>query len=219
MPPLHPVPPLDALDFCRAAFVTRIPGVDCTTDRDTALARLHPHHQRLLTNSGFNLPLATAEQIHGNHVTILPPAPPHPISPSSAGADGLITATPGLTLGIYVADCAAVWFADPIRRVIALVHSGKKGTELDIVGRAITRLRADFGTNPADLTVVVSPCIRPPDYEIDFAATIADQARSHGVTNFHDSGENTAADLEKFYSYRAEKGQTGRLLAVLEILQ
>ncbi len=216
--PLLPIPALEALTFCRAAFITRLPDVDCATDRETALARLHPHHQRLLTNLGFTLPLATAEQIHGNEITILSPSPPRALPPSSPKTDGLITATPGVTLGIYVADCAAVWFADPVRRVIALVHSGKKGTELDIVGRTITTLREEFGTDPADLTVVVSPCIRPPDYETDFAATIADQAKSHGVTNFHDPGENTAADLDRYYSYRQEKGQTGRMLAALEIL-
>ncbi len=203
--------PILSPPFTRAAFLTRIPGINVQTDRDTALARTRPAHALLLSEAGF-LPLATAEQIHGDQITTVT-APTH-----APGADALITVTPGLTLGIYVADCAAVWFADPIRRVIALAHSGKKGTELDIVGATIARLRDEFGTNPSDLTVTVSPCIRPPDYEIDFAATIADQASSHGVVNFHDSGANTAADLATYYSYRLERGQTGRMLAVIQIL-
>ncbi len=201
-----PTPP-----FCRAAFVTRLPGVAVATDRDTALARLRPVHDRLLTAAEFS-PLATAEQVHGNRVATATDAS------HSAGADALVTATPGVTLGIYVADCAAVWFADPVRRVIALAHSGKKGTELDIVGATIGRLRDEFGTDPAHLTVIVSPCIRPPDYEVDFAATIAEQASARGVGDFRDAGVNTAADLATYYSYRTERGQTGRMLAVLQIV-
>ncbi len=198
-------------DFCRAAFITRIPGVDVRTDRETALARLKPAHDDLLAESGFS-PIATAEQVHGNRIATVA-TPSH-----SEGVDALITDTPGLSLGIYVADCAAVWIADPTHRVIALAHSGKKGTELDIVGATINQLRERFGSHPADLTVVVSACIRPPDYEIDFARTIATQARSHGVKDFQDPGWNTAADPDAYYSYRKERGQTGRMLAVLQIL-
>ncbi len=212
--PLRSIPPLDDLGFCRAAFLTRIPDIDCRTDRETALSRLNSVHELLLTNAGFSLP-AKAEQVHGNQIATITSRQETPVP----GTDALATGTPGLCLGIYVADCAAVYFADPVRRVVALAHSGKKGTELDITTRTIDLLREKFGTDPADLTVVVSPCIRPPDYEIDFAATIADQARSAGVKSFYDPGENTAADLETFYSYRTEKGQTGRLLAALEILK
>ncbi|MGC1480810.1 MAG: laccase domain-containing protein, partial [Chthoniobacterales bacterium] len=191
------IPALDALGFCRSAFLTRVPGIDCQTDRETALIRLRQAHAALLDQAGFSPPVI-AEQVHGNEIAVLTKRPDSTIPT----VDALATSTPGLCLGIYVADCAAVYFADPVRRVIALAHSGKKGTELSIVPRTIETLRENFGSQPTDLTVVVSPCIRPPDYEIDFAATIADQAKSAGVTNFHDPGENTAADLEKFYSYR-----------------
>jgi copper oxidase (laccase) domain-containing protein len=64
---------------------------------------------------------------------------------------------------------------------------------------------------------VVSPCIRPPDYDIDFAAIIRQQANELGIANFHDSCQNTATDLEMHYSYRIEKGQTGRMLALLAL--
>ncbi len=76
----------------------------------------------------------------------------------------------------------------------------------------------NYGTNPADLVCVVSPCIRPPDYDTDFAATIRAQAAGLGITSFHDSCENTASDPTVHYSYRREKGRTGRMLALLSIL-
>ncbi|MDB4412825.1 polyphenol oxidase family protein, partial [bacterium] len=57
----------------------------------------------------------------------------------------------------------------------------------------------------------------PPHYEIDFAATIREQALDAGVppTRYHDIGLCTASDLGRFYSYRIEKGNTGRMLALL----
>jgi hypothetical protein len=61
----------------------------------------------------------------------------------------------------------------------------------------------------------LSPCIRPPHYEIDFAAEIVRQCRDAGLNEVHDSGVCTACDLQRYYSYRAEKGRTGRMLALL----
>jgi copper oxidase (laccase) domain-containing protein len=65
------------------------------------------------------------------------------------------------------------------------------------------------------MIVQLSPCIRPPHYEVDFAAEIIRQCRVLGVRNVRDCGTCTACDLRRYYSYRAEKGKTGRMLAVL----
>jgi copper oxidase (laccase) domain-containing protein len=75
-----------------------------------------------------------------------------------------------------------------------------------------------FGSNPADLTVQLSPCIRPPHYEIDFAAKIVEQLSAAGVKQIHDSGVCTACDINRYYSYRVEKGKTGRMLALLGLV-
>jgi copper oxidase (laccase) domain-containing protein len=75
----------------------------------------------------------------------------------------------------------------------------------------------EYGSNPAQMVAQLSPCIRPPDYEIDFAAEIVRQLQAAGVGHIADSGANTATDLERYYSYRVEKGRTGRLLALLSI--
>ena len=105
------------------------------------------------------------------------PESPRPVP----GADGLVTNRPGLCLAIYVADCAAVYLADREVQAIGLVHAGKKGAELGIVTEAIATMRKAFGTDPANLVVQVAPCIRPPNYEVDFAAEIVRQAREAGV--------------------------------------
>jgi copper oxidase (laccase) domain-containing protein len=79
-------------------------------------------------------------------------------------------------------------------------------------------MREKFSTKPEDLIVQLSPCIRPPHYEIDFAATIIEQCRAQGVKKIYDSGICTACDIVRYYSYRAEKGRTGRMLALLGLL-
>jgi len=76
-------------------------------------------------------------------------------------------------------------------------------------------MRKEFGCDPADMTVQLSPCIRPPNYEVDFAAMIVAQCREAGVGQVVDCGVCTAAHLDRYYSYRAEKGKTGRMLAFL----
>jgi polyphenol oxidase len=134
-----------------------------------------------------------------------------------SGCDGIITNRREVALGIHVADCCAVYIVDPKKPAIGLVHSGKKGTELGVVTNAIAQMKAHFGSNPADLVVQLSPCIRPPHYEIDFAAKIIGQCREQGVKQIHDSGICTACHPDLYYSYRAEKGKTGRMLALLAL--
>ncbi len=212
--PAETFPALAALPFLRAAFLQRSPDIDVRTDRETALQRLWSVQRATADELGFRgMPFATAEQVHGHIIAPMDGNTPTP----APGADGLITATPRLCLAIYVADCAAVFLADKHARAIALVHSGKKGTELGIVPQAIALLQERHGIAPADLVVQVAPCIRPPHYEIDFAAEIVGQARAAGAYDVHDCGTCTASDPEKYYSYRREKGRTGRLLALMAL--
>lgn len=197
----------------RAAFVPRLAGIDVETDRATALARLAPAHADFLRQRGFDsAAMATAEQVHGGDVAVAAAPGLHP------GVDALVTSVPGLTLGIYVADCAAVYLADRRGRAVGLVHSGRAGTAANITGRTIARMQEEFGVAPADLVAHLSPCIRPPLYETDFAAEIVRQARAAGVTSITDDGICTGRETAFYYSYRVERGRTGRMLAALALL-
>jgi copper oxidase (laccase) domain-containing protein len=207
---------LSSIDSIRHAFIGRVPGIEVSSDKAEALRRLDKVHGEVRRALGIrDMPLVTAEQVHGRDVAVID----HPVNADHRhdGCDGLITNQSNVALGIYVADCGAVYIADPVRRVIGLVHSGKKGTELQITSNAITLMRERFGSAPQDLIVQLSPCIRPPHYEIDFAADIVRQCRELGVTQIHDSGTCTACDPTRYYSYRAEKGRTGRMLALLAL--
>ncbi len=114
-----------------------------------------------------------------------------------------------------VAQFTSLIQIDPKTPAIGVVHSGRNGTELGVVSDAIKQMIDRFGSDPANMIVQLSPCIRPPHYEIDFAAEIVDQCDALGAKEIHDPGVCTACDLNRYYSYRAEKGKTGRMLALL----
>jgi len=216
------VPPLPVEKFgalaelpnCRHVFTERIPGIDVSHDKAEALARLDKAHQGIRDAIGFgDWPLLTAQQIHGNKIAVADT--PMESDKEFPGCDGVITNQRGTALGVYVADCCAVYMVDPKTPAVGIAHSGRKGTELGVVANTIEQMIKRFGSNPADLIVQLSPCIRPPHYETDFAAEIVRQCRALGVKEIHDSHVCTACDLDRYYSYRAEKGKTGRMLALL----
>ena len=205
---------LTALPSCVHVFTRRILDVDVSHDKAEALRRLDAAHLEIRREIGMaDWPLLTAEQIHGDKIAIVDVAPTS--DNEFAGCDGFITNQREIALGIHVADCCAVYIVDPTTPAIGLAHSGKKGTALGIAGKAIQLMKETFGSNPANTIVQLSPCIRPPHYEIDFAAKIVEQCCAQGVKRIHDNSVCTACHLDFYYSYRAEKGKTGRMLAVL----
>lgn len=204
---------IDSLPHSRAAFVGRVPGIDVATDRETALRRLDPAHASAREAAGFSSRMATAEQVHGARAAVVTGGETFPIP----DVDALATSTRDLCLGIYVADCAPVFFADRLGRAVALAHSGRKGTEGGIVPATVKLLHEAFGIPASDLSVRIGPCIRPPHYEIDFAAMIRDQLAACGVAGVRDDRVCTASHADRYYSYRREKGSTGRMLALVQL--
>ncbi|MBK1855988.1 polyphenol oxidase family protein [Verrucomicrobiaceae bacterium 5K15] len=211
--------PIHAQPGFYADFIGRIPGVSVDTDREATVNRLQPAHEARVRELGFDWSqLHRAEQIHSAEIAVIGQGDAAPTWPQ---VDGLITDQSDVLLGIYVADCGAVYISDPVKRVVALLHSGKKGSEENITGKAILIMKERFGCRPADLQVALAPCIRPPAYEVDFAAEIQNQALAAGVPveQFTDCHICTTSDLEQYYSYRVEKGSTGRMLALLGMNQ
>lgn len=206
--------PINDLSLFTANFIGRIPGVPTSFDKNETLAHAQTAHDEAAHELGFkNEQVYLAEQIHAKEIAVIT----SDSASMSSGADGLICQESGILLGIHVADCGALYLADPITGAFGLLHSGKKGTELNITGQAVAAMSQNFGSDPADLVAVLAPCIRPPHYEVDFAQTIRQQAIAAGIKpeNYHDCGLCTASNLSDYYSYRLEKGNTGRMLALL----
>lgn len=198
-----------------ASFITRVPEVPVSTDREAVLSALSPTHEQVLAEHGISPKLLRrAQQVHGGKVALVGDIGcSYPVE----GVDGLFCGgVADCCLGIYVADCAAVWVYDTVSGARGLVHSGKRGTEENIVAELLQRMQKTLGVQAADCIAVISPCIRPPHYEVDIPTAIKQQLTEAGVLpeNIVDSGLDTAADLDTFYSYRMEKGCTGRMLAL-----
>ncbi len=74
-------------------------------------------------------------------------------------ADGLMTAVPGLLLGVQTADCVPILVADTRRHAIAAFHAGWRGTAARIVEKGIARMASEFGSRREDLIAAVGPSI------------------------------------------------------------
>jgi YfiH family protein len=153
-------------------------------------------------------------------------------------SDGMITNEKQFILSISIADCAAVLMYDPVNEVICGVHSGWKGTQLNITSKAINILIDKFSTNPNDLQVYVSPCAGGTQYEVgpefadifpnsilkisnnkylfDNKKEIKSQLLKSGVNelNLEISDICTISD-NNFHSFRRDKETSGRMSAFI----
>ncbi len=81
--------------------------------------------------------------------------------------DGFITANRHLALCTTNADCIVLLIYDPIKNIIANVHSGWKGTIKKIAGKAIDKMIDSYSCNPKDIICCISPSIRQCHFEVD----------------------------------------------------
>ena len=81
-------------------------------------------------------------------------------------ADGLVTAERGLYLGILTADCVPILLFDPGLSVVGAVHAGWRGTAKDISGKAVRKMRDEFGCKSSELLVAIGPAVGPCCYGV-----------------------------------------------------
>lgn len=81
-------------------------------------------------------------------------------------ADALITSEPGLFVCVQTADCVPVLLFDPVKKVVAAVHAGWKGTISKIAGKTVEKMVETFGSNPADIVAGIGPSIHMHAYEV-----------------------------------------------------
>ncbi len=153
--------------------------------------------------------------------------------------DALITDIRGKALVIKTADCQSVMLVDPVRKVIANVHSGWRGSIQNIIARTIDTMAARFNCRPKDLHAGVGPSLGPccgefihyrkeipeafwkyrvNEVHFDFWAISQEQLCKAGVRsdNIHISRICTKCNTNRFFSYRGE-GLTGRFAAVIAL--
>ncbi|WP_395687576.1 peptidoglycan editing factor PgeF [Aestuariivirga sp.] len=145
--------------------------------------------------------------------------------------DALVTATPGVALGVLTADCGPVLFADPVARVVAAAHAGWKGALSGITTSTLALMEAQ-GADRRRVTAVIGPTISRQAYEVgpefvarfiaadpgnqryftssgraghsmfDLPAYLADRLRTEGVGLVVDLSLCTYADEARFFSFR-----------------
>jgi YfiH family protein len=145
--------------------------------------------------------------------------------------DALVTATPGLALGVTGADCGMILFADLRARVIGAAHAGWKGALTGVIEATVAAMEK-LGARRGDVVAALGPCIGHGSYEVGpefvtaFAAAgddamrhftpsrraghsmfnlnayIAERAARAGIGGFEDLRLDTYADERRFFSYR-----------------
>ena len=111
--------------------------------------------------------VAMTNQIHGGVVRTVTTADLHadPCDKVGYEADGLMTDLPGVALVVYSADCIPILFYDPVRRVIAAVHAGWRGTAAGIATAAVQRMESVYGSERGDILAAIGPGIGPDCFE------------------------------------------------------
>lgn len=159
-------------------------------------------------------------------------------------ADALITNEPGVALVTSFADCTPVFFIDPVRKVIALAHSGWRGTVKRISVRVVEKMTKDYGTNPADIIAAIGPSIQLDHFEVgdevakifieefgeetvesingryhvSMQTAIKKQLGEMGVKNIDDCGICTYCNSELLFSHRKTNGRRGNMCAFMQLI-
>ncbi|MCR5663080.1 MAG: peptidoglycan editing factor PgeF [bacterium] len=198
------------------------------------------HENRLRLGAALGFPLVTVlNMVHGDHTVILD----EPVRALRIG-DACATACANVPMMITTADCVPVLFHDPVKNAVCLAHAGWRGTVANIVGSAVKAMRDNFGSQPADIQAAVGPSIGPCCFEVgdevveQFLTAFPGQdiiqpyRKKHTIDLWEanyllllEAGiapENicvscicTACHSELFYSYRRDRGVTGRMASAI----
>ena len=151
--------------------------------------------------------------------------------------DALITNDPGVTLGVFTADCTPILLYDSVTGAVGAVHAGWRGTAADIAGKAVKAMEHRFGCRPEDIRAAIGPNIGACCFETDAdvpqallaalpeAAPLIRQVGSKyfpdlkqinalflkraGVTSIAISDECTVCRCDRFWSHRVTRGHRG----------
>jgi len=163
--------PLEVLSHTRHGFFTREGGVskgiyaslNCGYGSDDDRGHVSENRARVAAKLSVERDkLLTVHQVHSPDVINVT----EPWMPETAPqADAMVTAVPGIALGVLAADCAPVLFADKKAHIIGAAHAGWKGAfggVLEATIEAMVRLGAERN----DIAAAIGPCISKDFYEV-----------------------------------------------------
>lgn len=88
------------------------------------------------------------------------------VIPPQVEADAMVTDIPNFCLCVAVADCVPILLHDPVKKIIAAVHAGWKGTVKKIALNTVNAMSSSFDCNPENIIAGIGPSIGPEYYEI-----------------------------------------------------
>jgi purine-nucleoside/S-methyl-5'-thioadenosine phosphorylase / adenosine deaminase len=197
-------------------FSTRAGGVS-TAPFDTlnlgarwgdVAASVEENRRRLLRAAGVPGPLYVVRQVHGAGVARVR-AGDDPAAVARLEADALVTGDPGVTLGVFVADCIPALIVDARTGAVAAAHAGWRGTVAGVLPAVVRAMADEFGTRPDDLRVVLGPAIGPCCFEVG-AEVIAAFAGALGGAA--DAGVVTASPRDVAGKWHVDLNAANRLL-------
>ncbi|HRY07749.1 MAG TPA: peptidoglycan editing factor PgeF [Hyphomicrobiaceae bacterium] len=151
-------------------------GLGSNDDRTHVLE----NRRRVATTLGRpEAPVVTLYQTHSASARIVT-GPEDPTDLPKA--DGLVTATPGVIIGVLTADCCPVLFADPDAKVVGAAHAGWRGAVGGIVEATVSKME-EAGARREHIRAAIGPCIGPaayevgPEFEAELLALDTDNAR------------------------------------------
>jgi YfiH family protein len=148
-------------------------------------------------------------QVHGIAVaTVTAPWAPG----DGPKADGMVTATAGIALGVITADCGPVLFADRAAGIVGAAHAGWRGAVAGILEATVAAMVA-LGAEPGRIAAVIGPCIRQTSYEVAVDLRDAVLARDAADTRFFQAGrpERWLFDLPGYCAARLRAAGVGQV--------
>ena len=221
--------------FCRKGGVSRGPFESLNVGLGVGdTPELVMQNRRLISRCLSAADLIFSKQVHGT--SVLKIGGGHAPGTTFTG-DAMMTDSPGKFLAVQVADCQPVLLFDPVRRVVAAVHSGWRGSVQNVIGCTINAMGSAFGSRPAHILAGIGPSLGPccgefvhyrkelPEQfwkfkddadRFDFWAISQEQLTTAGVQekNIHTGRLCTKCRTDLFFSYRGES-ITGRFTAVI----
>jgi purine-nucleoside/S-methyl-5'-thioadenosine phosphorylase / adenosine deaminase len=203
------VPELSDLPGIAHGFFTRRGGVsdgiyaslNCGAGSKDSPEAVRENRARVARHLGARS-LVSAWQVHGTTALVVDEASPAEPRPK---ADALVTATPGLALGVLTADCAPILLADARGRVIGAVHAGWRGALAGVAEAAIEAMEG-LGAAREHIQAAVGPCIGPGVYEVgpEFEAELLrhDRANARFFARKGDSQARPTFDLPGYVAHR-----------------
>jgi len=172
------IPAFEKTGMVKHCFTTRVGGVsqgiynslNTSPMKEDSIENVHKNLEIVCGAVGIDYTrLVFTDQTHSDNIRVVTEADVGKGLNGQidiADTDGLITNIPGIPLITEYADCVPLFFLDTRNKVIALAHSGWKGTVLKIGAKTIKRMNEVYGTKPHDCLVGIGPSIDKDCFEV-----------------------------------------------------